>query len=102
MKIERLISFALIALLVGVSQAQACPVCFQSGGEERWAFYATTAFLTVLPLSFVGGAVYGPAQALPQAVCRGDGVASGIKSGSRFPVAFGRKPEKPRAISELQ
>ena len=58
MKIERLISFALFALLVGVNQAQACPVCFQSGGEERWAFYATTAFLTVLPLSFVGGAIY--------------------------------------------
>ena len=57
MKFKRLIPLALFALLVGVNQAQACPVCFQSGGEERWAFYATTAFLTVLPLSFVGGAI---------------------------------------------
>ena len=57
MKFKRFIPLALFALFAGVNQAQACPVCFQSGGEERWAFYATTAFLTVLPLSFVGGAV---------------------------------------------
>ena len=58
MKIRRIIPCMLFALLLGLNQAQACPVCFQSGGEERWAFYLTTAFLTVLPLSFVGGAVY--------------------------------------------
>ena len=41
-----------------LSRAEACPVCFQSGGEERWAFYGTTAFLSVLPLLMVGGFVY--------------------------------------------
>jgi hypothetical protein len=58
MKSWRIISAVLFASLFGVIQAQACPVCFQSGGEERWAFYATTAFLTTLPLLAVGTAVY--------------------------------------------
>lgn len=58
MKLKRLFFTITVALFAGLSQAQACPVCFQSGGEERWAFYLTTAFLTVLPISFVGGAVY--------------------------------------------
>ena len=58
MKFNRIVALVSVSLLSGLNQAQACPVCFQSGGEERWAFYATTAFLTALPLSFVGGAVY--------------------------------------------
>ncbi len=58
MKSYRIISAAFFTLLFGVIQAQACPVCFQSGGEERWAFYVTTAFLTTLPLLAVGTAVY--------------------------------------------
>ena len=58
MKLRRVIPWIVLVLLAGLTQVQACPVCFQSGGEERWAFYATTAFLTVLPISFVGGAVY--------------------------------------------
>ncbi|MCB1120163.1 MAG: hypothetical protein KJT03_01330 [Verrucomicrobiae bacterium] len=40
------------------SRAEACPVCFQSGGQERWAFYATTVLLTFLPLLMVGIGVY--------------------------------------------
>ena len=58
MKLRRVIPWIFMVLFAGLNQAQACPVCFQSGGEERWAFYVTTAFLTVLPISFVGGAVY--------------------------------------------
>ena len=58
MKIKQITVLLFLSLFLGLSQANACPVCFQSGGEERWAFYATTAFLTVLPLSFVGGAIY--------------------------------------------
>ena len=47
--------FVLFVALFGfLSRAEACPVCFQSGAEERWAFYFTTAFLTVLPLLMVG------------------------------------------------
>jgi len=58
MKLKSLLVWITVGLLLGLSQANACPVCFQSGGEERWAFYFTTAFLTVLPLSMVGGCVY--------------------------------------------
>ena len=58
MKLRRISAVVFFILLFGVIQAQACPVCFQSGGEERWAFYVTTAFLTMLPLLAVGTAVY--------------------------------------------
>ncbi|MDA1066032.1 MAG: hypothetical protein O3C43_05975 [Verrucomicrobia bacterium] len=51
-------SFTFVCFFLAINQAEACPVCFQSNGEEsRWAFYATTALLTFLPLSMVGGAV---------------------------------------------
>jgi hypothetical protein len=36
----------------------ACPVCFDSSDENRQAFIATTAFLSLLPLGMVGGAGY--------------------------------------------
>ena len=36
--------------------AHACPVCFDSSDENRQAFFATTVFLTLLPLGMVGGA----------------------------------------------
>ena len=58
MNLKRILSLAVLGLVLGLSRLDACPVCFQSGGEERWAFYATTAFLTVLPLSMVGGIVF--------------------------------------------
>jgi len=52
-------SSLLFVILFGIlSRVEACPVCFQSGGEERWAFYVTTALLSVLPLLMVGGLVY--------------------------------------------
>lgn len=34
----------------------ACPVCFDSSDENRMAFIATTAFLSLLPLGMVGSA----------------------------------------------
>ena len=58
MKMKTIVSFTFVCFFFAISQAEACPVCFQSNGEEsRWAFYATTALLTFLPLSMVGGAV---------------------------------------------
>ena len=36
--------------------AWACAVCFDASDENRQAFIATTAFLTLLPLGMVGGA----------------------------------------------
>ena len=48
------IAVALVLLLPEV--AAACPVCFDSRDENRQAFLATTAFLTLLPLGMVAGA----------------------------------------------
>jgi hypothetical protein len=44
----------LIALLPDV--AAACPVCFDARDENRQAFIATTAFMSLLPLGMVAGA----------------------------------------------
>lgn len=44
----------LVAILPDV--ALACPVCFDSSDENRQAFLATTAFLSLLPLGMVAGA----------------------------------------------
>ena len=43
-----------VALLPDV--AYACPVCFDARDENRQAFLATTAFLSLLPLGMVAGA----------------------------------------------
>ena len=45
---------ALVAFLP--EAAWACPVCFDSSDENRQAFLATTAFLSLLPLGMVAGA----------------------------------------------
>jgi hypothetical protein len=50
------LAIALLALLLLPGVASACPVCFDSSDENRRAFLATTAFLTLLPLGMVGGA----------------------------------------------
>ena len=47
---------AIVGLLVLPDVAHACPVCFDSSDENRQAFLATAAFLTLLPLGMVGGA----------------------------------------------
>ena len=58
MKLKSLCGSIMLFFFVMGSSLEACPVCFQSNGEEsRWAFYATTVLLTCLPLSLVGGAV---------------------------------------------
>lgn len=49
-----LVALALVALLP--EAAWACPVCFDSSDENRQAFIATTAFLSLLPLGMVAGA----------------------------------------------
>ena len=51
-----LTAFALLLLIVLPDVAQACPVCFDARDENRQAFLATTAFLSLLPLGMVGGA----------------------------------------------
>ena len=44
-------------LLVALPDAVfACPVCFDARDENRQAFLATTAFLSLLPIGLVGGA----------------------------------------------
>ncbi len=49
-----LAAIALVLVLPDV--AHACPVCFDSRDENRMAFLATTAFLSLLPLGMVAGA----------------------------------------------
>ena len=47
------LAVVLIAVLPDV--AHACPVCFDARDENRRAFLATTAFLSLLPLGMVAG-----------------------------------------------
>ncbi|MDA0327713.1 MAG: hypothetical protein O2958_01680 [Gemmatimonadetes bacterium] len=46
---------SLALLLVLPEVVLACPVCFDSSDENRQAFLATTAFLSLLPLGMVAG-----------------------------------------------
>ena len=36
----------------------ACPVCFQASEANRFAFIATTAFMSFLPLCLIGAMIY--------------------------------------------
>ena len=47
-------ALALVALLP--EAVAPCPVCFDARDENRQAFLATTAFLSLLPLGMVAGA----------------------------------------------
>ncbi|MEQ9398701.1 MAG: hypothetical protein RJQ04_05985 [Longimicrobiales bacterium] len=47
---------ALVALAVVPEALHACAVCFDPRSENRFAFVATTAFLSLLPLGMVAGA----------------------------------------------
>ena len=49
------LALALLALLPDA--VYACPVCFDSSDENRQAFLATTAFMSLLPLGLVFGSV---------------------------------------------
>jgi amino acid transporter len=46
--------FVLTLLVLLPDVAHACAVCFDPREENRFAFLATTAFLTLFPLSLVG------------------------------------------------
>jgi len=48
-------SLALVALVAAPNDAYACAVCFDSSDENRAAFLATTAILSLVPLGMVGG-----------------------------------------------
>jgi len=50
------LALALLAVFVLPDAAHACAACFDANDENRQAFIATTAFLTILPLGMVGGA----------------------------------------------
>lgn len=50
------VALALLLLVTLPEVVQACPVCFDSSDENRQAFLATTAFLSLLPLGMVAGA----------------------------------------------
>lgn len=50
-----------IGMLIGLAVAQAsfaCAVCSVTNDGARYAYYGTTAFLTLLPLFMIGGVVY--------------------------------------------
>jgi hypothetical protein len=49
-------ALALLILVLVPDVALACPVCFDPRDENRQAFLATTAFLSLLPLGMVAGA----------------------------------------------
>jgi len=46
---------ALVALVAVPEDVSACAVCFDSSDENRAAFLATTAILSLVPLGMVGG-----------------------------------------------
>ncbi len=46
---------ALVLVAAFPDQAHACAVCFDPRAENRFAFLATTVFLSLFPLSLVGG-----------------------------------------------
>lgn len=48
--------FALAVLALVPEVAHACAVCFDARDENRQAFLATTAFLSLLPIGMVAGA----------------------------------------------
>ena len=55
MKRALMLGLAMVLLLVLPEVVYACPVCFDSSDENRQAFLATAAMLTLLPLGMVGG-----------------------------------------------
>jgi hypothetical protein len=49
---------AALALMAVPNAAWACSVCYSANEGNRWAFFTTTVFLSLLPLAMVGGIVY--------------------------------------------
>lgn len=50
-----ILPLALLLLLALPDVAHACPVCFDPREENRFAFLATTVFMSLVPLGMVGG-----------------------------------------------
>jgi len=48
----------LAAALFGAQTAFACAVCATGKEEARYAYYGTTALLSLLPLAMVGGIIF--------------------------------------------
>ena len=46
-----------VTLLLMMTPALACPVCFSAEEESRTAFLLTTGFLSVMPWLIVGGGI---------------------------------------------
>jgi len=55
MKVLTVAGLALVAYLMVPGGVSACAVCFDSSDENRAAFLATTAILSLVPLGMVGG-----------------------------------------------
>lgn len=53
-----ILAIAVAAVFLFPESAQACAVCFDMKAETRWAFVATTVFLSLLPLGMIGGGIY--------------------------------------------
>ena len=47
-------ALVLLLFLVAPDVAHACPVCFDARDRNRAAFFATTVFMSLLPLGLVG------------------------------------------------
>ena len=56
MRLMKFFVVTIVAIALVPEAAQACAVCFDASDENRQAFLATTAFLTLLPLGMVAGA----------------------------------------------
>ena len=56
---KRLFAIGVVSIMTAISSssAEACAVCFGGENDNRWAFIATTAFLTFLPLMVIAGGV---------------------------------------------
>lgn len=50
-----IVPIALLLVVALPDVAHACPVCFDPREENRFAFLATTVFLSLVPLGMVGG-----------------------------------------------
>lgn len=55
-RVFAMIGVAVVLFAVFPEGVAACPVCFDSSDENRMAFIATTAFLSLMPLGMVAGA----------------------------------------------
>ncbi|MBT3480837.1 MAG: hypothetical protein HN457_05330 [Opitutales bacterium] len=54
--IRSVLSLGIVSLAIQASHA--CSVCAVANEEARYAYYATTALLTFLPLLMIGGVVF--------------------------------------------